>query len=333
MLFVLSSCAIGKSFFQQPDYFPKPAYDLKKNKPSAAIIELGRVLFYDPHLSQNNTISCVSCHSPYNAFSHTDHALSHGINDLIGTRNAPALQNLAWQPYFMWDGAIPILERQPLAPITHPKEMGSSLKELLPKLQQSVTYRKLFFNAYGDSIVQSDYVLRALAQFQLTLVSNNAKYDSVRRGESSFSEQQSRGYALFIKFCNSCHREPLFSNYEFANNGLPIDTNLNDLGRFSITRLPTDSFKFKIPSLRNLSYTFPYMHDGRFKNLNQVLKHYTKGVQAYSNVPNQLRSGLPLSNDDKVDLIAFLLTLNDKTFIFTPTNKLPKKYLNTILNQ
>jgi cytochrome c peroxidase len=310
---------------QYPPYFPAPEYDFNNNPLDKEKIELGTVLFFDPVLSKNNTISCASCHSPYNAFAHTDHDLSHGINDQIGTRNAPALFNLAWQKTFMWDGAINHLDMQALAPISHPKEMDESIENVVKKLQCNEIYPNLFYQAYQDSLITGEHILKALSQFQLTLVSANSKYDKVKLGTTNFTEQEINGYALFQKNCNSCHTEPLFSSYEFANNGLPVDTTLNDFGKGGITLKSADSLLFKIPSLRNLSYTYPYMHDGRFKNLNQVLSHYTNGIQQNKTTSERLKTPLKLSSNEKTDLVAFLLTLNDSAFVFNPNHQFPKK--------
>lgn len=297
-----------------PKYFPRPVYDFGQNPLAEAKISLGKALFSDPILSADSSTSCASCHSPYNAFAHTDHDLSHGIGDQIGTRNAPPLFNLAWQGRFMWDGTIHNLDVQALAPISHPKEMGEDLKHVLAKLRRTARYPQLFRRAFGDSSLTGERVLRALAQYQLTLVSAQAKYDSVRQGKAAFSEQEQRGYTLFLQHCNSCHAEPLFSTYGFANNGLPVDTTLNDVGRGGITHLAADSLQFKIPSLRNLRYTYPYMHDGRFKKLHQVLAHYAKGIGTEARIDARLRGGLPLSPENRADIIAFLLTLDDARF-------------------
>ncbi len=291
-------------------------------------VELGRMLFYEPLLSKDNTISCASCHSPYNAFAHTDHDLSHGINDRIGTRNAPALFNLAWQKSFMWDGAVNHLDMQALAPLNHPDEMGETIENVVHKLQVSQTYRSSFYKAWGDSNITGEHLLKSLSQFQLTLISCNSKYDRVKQEKEKFTEQEQAGYELFKTHCNSCHSEPLFSSYQFANNGLPIDTSLNDYGKGAITKKASDSLLFKIPSLRNLSYTYPYMHDGRFKKLNEILNHYTSGIVASPTLSRQLQNPINLSSNDKTDLIAFLLTLNDKEFVFNPKHQFPKEILN-----
>lgn len=314
--------------FVLPEHFPPPVYNFKANPSSSEKVALGRALFYDPVLSKDGTISCASCHSPYNAFAHTDHDLSHGIGDSIGTRNAPALFNLAWQPSFMWDGAIHHLDMQALAPISHPREMGEDIKQVVQKLQQSEYYPTLFFNAYKDSIITGEYVLKALSQFQLTLVSAASKYDNVQLGKEKFTTQEANGYDLFTQYCNTCHTEPLFSNYGFARNGLPVDTTLNDFGKWMITRQPADSLLFKVPSLRNLSYTYPYMHDGRFQKLSEVLDYYTKGIQHRPALSKELASPISMTTNEKVDLIAFLLTLNDKEFVFDKKHQFPKEILS-----
>lgn len=311
-----------------PDYFPKPIYNFSANTLSKSKIELGRALFYDPILSADNTISCATCHSPFNAFSHTDHALSHGINDAIGDRNAPALFNLAWQGLFMWDGAANHLDVQALAPISHPKEMGESISHVIYKLQHSTLYPTLFKNAFGDSSISGEKTLKAMAQFQLTLTSSNSKYDGVKKGDYHFTKQEQAGYALFKNNCNSCHAEPLFSTYEFASNGLKIDSTLNDYGRWQVTKNKKDSLLFKIPSLRNLSYSYPYMHDGRFKKLYEVVNHYTNSsLNKTPLISSELANPITLSPNQKTDLIAFLLTLNDSAFIYNQENKFPKNIL------
>lgn len=299
-----------------PSYFPKPIYDFNKKPLTTAQIELGRTLFYDPILSLDSSTSCASCHSPYNSFAHTDHSLSHGIHDSIGTRNAPALINLAWNSLLMWDGAVNHIEVQPLAPITNASEMGEDMSHVVLKLNRLMRYRKLFYSAYGDSVITGQRTLLALAQFQLSLISCNSKYDSVRTGNAAFTAQEQRGYDLFLRHCNSCHTEPLFTNGLFANNGLSIDTSLNDLGRIRITHDINDSMKFKVPTLRNAEYTYPYMHDGRFLSLYDVIRHYTSGIQSSGTLAPQLRKPVVLSAAEKTDFVAFLLTLSDKKFIF-----------------
>ena len=231
--------------------------------------------------------------------------------------------NLAWHKNFMWDGAIHHLDVQALAPISHAKEMGSNIQEVLTKLKASSKYRSLFYKTYHDSLISTERLLKTLAQFQLTLVSDQSKYDSVQRKSAVYSEQEKNGYLLFKKNCNGCHTEPLFSTYNYANNGLTTDPTLNDKGRYTITQNSSDSLKFKIPSLRNLSYTAPYMHDGRFKTLHEVLNHYTKSVTHSATLNEELLHPITLSGTEKVDLIAFLLTLNDRQFVFNKQYSFP----------
>ena len=325
-VFIMFSFVLIKDnhFFNPPDYFPKPVYNFEQSPLDSNKIELGRILFYDPILSKDNTISCASCHSPFNAFAHTDHDLSHGIFDSIGNRNAPALFNLAWQKTFMWDGAINHLDMQALAPISHPSEMGSNINEVIKKLNESKAYKELFLNAFQDSTISTSKILKALSQFQLTLVSSNTKYDKVKMGKETFTEQEKNGYQLYKNNCASCHSEPFFSNYNFENNGLPIDPTLNDMGRYVITENENDKRKFKVPSLRNLSFTYPYMHDGRFMTLQEVINHYTSGIEYSETLSLQFNKSIELSSNEKVDLISFLLTLNDKDFVFNKKHQFKK---------
>jgi cytochrome c peroxidase len=280
-------------------------------------------LFYDPVLSHDNTISCASCHSQYTAFTHVDHALSHGIHDSIGTRNSPALMNLAWHNTFMWDGAINHLDMQALAPISHPAEMGEKIENVVAKLRNTQNYRDLFFNAFGDSTITGEHTLKAISQFMLTLVSSDSRYDSVIRNQIVFSAQEKNGYKLFQKNCSSCHTEPLFTNLKFENNGLALDPFLMDKGRMKITKKPGDSLKFKVPTLRNIEFSYPYMHDGRLKKLSDVLNHYTKDFKEHKN-----GKAMSMSSNEKVDLIAFLLTLTDRKFLFNPNYSYPLKREN-----
>ena len=326
ILVVLIATAFGFSKYQDlqyPDYFPVPQYNFDNNRLSDEGIELGRNLFYDPILSRDNSVSCASCHSPYNAFAHTDHDLSHGIDDQIGTRNAPALFNLAWQKSFMWDGAINHLDMQALAPISHSGEMDESIQNVVLKLQQKERYLHLFKEVFGDTPISGAHVLKALSQFQLTLISANSKYDKVKHGSDLFNEQENKGYALFKANCNSCHTEPLFSNYSFANNGLIVDTTLNDFGKYAITKQSKDSLLFKVPSLRNLKFSSPYMHDGRFRRLNEVLNHYTSEIINTETLDPQFEQSIALSSNEKADLMAFLQTLNDTDFVFDPKHQFP----------
>jgi len=324
ILFIVVKVSNNDQFFSPPKNWPKPVYNFEKNRLTKEKILLGRILFYDPILSKDSTISCNSCHSPFSAFTHVDHALSHGIHDSIGTRNSPALMNLAWQKTFMWDGAINNLDMQSLAPITHPAEMANNINIVVIKLSRQKLYRKLFYAAYNDSIITGEHTLKAIAQFMLTIISSNSKYDKVMRGEKEFSNQEKNGYLIFKENCSSCHTEPLFTNFEFENNGLSPDSILNDKGRMNITKIKTDAYKFKVPTLRNIEFSYPYMHDGRFKKLSQVLNHYTSLVTQNSTLSSKLKNGINLTPNQKVDLLAFLLTLSDKDFLFDAKYAYPK---------
>lgn len=331
LLIVTMALAFGNKWTNSklkyfPKHFPEPLYTLDTSALGLLQIELGRALFYDPILSKDSTISCASCHSPYNAFAHTDHRLSHGIYDSIGTRNAPALFNLAWQKSFMWDGAINHIEVQALAPITHPGEMAETLENVLFKLNHNKFYQNKFLHAFGQKEINTKNMLKALTQFQLSLVSATSKYDKVLLGNQSFTEQEQKGYEIFKEYCSSCHQEPLFSSNQYKNNGLPVDSILYDKGRATVTLKTKDQFLFKVPSLRNLSYTYPYMHDGRFDKLYDVLAHYTNH-QGQTNSSPELNLPIKLTSSERTELISFLLTLNDKPFIFNPTNKFPRHLL------
>lgn len=313
--------------FTAPKNWPKPVYDLKKNPLSRARINLGRVLFYDPILSRDSTISCNSCHSQYTAFAHVDHALSHGIDNRIGTRNAPALMNLAWMSQFMWDGAINHLDMQALAPMSNPLEMDEKIQHVVQKMQRTKIYPTLFYQAFGDSAITGARLLKSISQFMITLVSSNSKYDSVMRHQAQFTTQELNGYQLFKKNCSACHTEPLYTNNTFQSNGIPVDTSLHDFGRVTMSHARTDSFLYKVPTLRNIEFSAPYMHDGRFKTLNAVLKHYTEGIDTTQIQSVTLKKRIHFNSNEKVDLIAFLITLSDRQFLFDTSYSYPKKIL------
>ena len=301
--------------FKTPKGFPKPVYDLEKNKITPAKFVLGRKLFYDPILSKNNTISCATCHQHFAAFSHIDHQLSHGINGLIGKRNVPALQNLIWNNTFMWDGGINHLDLQPVSPITNPLEMGETILSVLKKIQQNTDYILIFKQVYNDSIITTDKFLKSISAFLALMVSADSRYDRYTHGKDTLSKAEKRGLKLFRANCANCHKEPLFTDNSFRNNGLTISPTLKDSGRLMITGVKSDYLKFKVPSLRNIEVTYPYMHDGRFYSLKQVLNHYTKTFLGNKILDPVLQKGIKLNEEEKADIIAFLKTLTDKTFL------------------
>jgi len=295
-----------------------PHYDLSKLSMSENEFQLGRQLFYDPILSRDQSISCASCHLQATGFTHVDHDLSHGIEGRIGKRNSMALMNLAWNTSFMWDGGVNHIELQALAPISSEDEMGSSLKEVVTKLNASKKYKILFYNSYKDSLVTGQKTLLALTQFVVMLNSYNSKYDKYIRNEKGgeFTMQEKNGLAIFKNNCASCHTEPLFTNNEFHNNGLTLDPYLKDFGRMLITNKSEDSLKFKVPTLRNIQFTPPYMHDGRFETLKAVITHYNSGITHNITLAEDLKNNLELTHKEEVDLLVFLRTLTDKEFLF-----------------
>lgn len=307
--------------FEQPLNFPAPAYKFAGNDITKEGFELGRKLFYETMLSANNTISCGSCHIQTSAFTHHGHSVSHGINDLMGTRNSPPVMNLAWSTSFMWDGGIADLDLQAIAPITNHVEMGETMVNVIGKLQSSSGYPGLFKKAFGSEQITTGNFLKALSQFMLMCVSSNSRYDSVMRSDAgkSFSAAEQQGYVLFKQKCASCHQEPLFTDQSFRNNGL-VPSSVNDAGRYMITELESDRYKFKVPSLRNLSFTAPYMHDGRFLTLDAVLDHYNSQVQHTPNLDpfftQNGTTGIPISLAEKQQLLTFLKTLDDKSFLY-----------------
>lgn len=308
--------------FHQPENFPAPVYHFDTNPVTQEGFELGRKLFYEPRMSRNNTISCGSCHIQSSAFTQHGHDVSHGIDDRLGKRNSPPIMNLAWSPGYMWDGGVFDLDLQPIAPITAHEEMDESIENVLKKLRAHPDYPGLFKKAFGSEEISSARMLKALSQFMVMCVSSHSRYDSVMRKEgAAFSQEESRGYAIYQQKCSSCHTEPLFTDHSFRNNGIGIGNN-GDSGRYTITLNEADKYKFKVPSLRNLSYTAPYMHDGRFYTLDAVLEQYALHTKDMATLDPLLKQngamGIPLSLAEKADLLAFLKTLNDKAFITNP---------------
>lgn len=328
-LALIFSAAGNSHPFYIPKHWPKPSYDFEANPISLNKFELGRSLFYDPDLSRDSTISCANCHLQYAGFTHIDHALSHGIDGKIGTRNSPVLINLAWQNSFHWDGGVSSLDKQAINPLTHAKEMDNTLQEVLKRLNHSAFYRNRFFQAFGDSTISTDLLLKALSNFTIGLVSATSKYDRVKNHQDKFNEQEKKGYSLFKKYCAACHQEPLFTKHAYKSNGLSINPKLADYGRMGITNRSEDSLLFKIPTLRNIEFSFPYMHDGRFKQLKDVLAHYSQLHASKNQKSTELKKlNRALSDHEQKDLIAFLKTLSDPTFLFNPLYKYPKNERN-----
>jgi len=304
--------------FVVPKNFPPPVYRFQNNPRTKQGFELGRKLFYDGKLSRDGNFPCSSCHQQFAAFATFEHRLSHGFNNQFSYRNAPPLFNLAWSGELHWDGGISHIEVQPLAPLLDPHEMAEELGSVIVKLKKDKTYPGLFRQAFGTSDINSQRILKALAQFTASLVSADAKYDKMKRGQLRFSSYEEKGYVLFKEKCARCHQEPLFTDFSYRNTGMELDTTLKDYGRMRITGKKEDSLKFRVPSLRNIFLSFPYGHDGRFATLSDVLEHYNTGVISSPTLDSGLRKGISISDDDRFYLISFLATLTDSSFTRNP---------------
>ncbi len=288
-------------------------------------IALGKKLFFDKILSANGTQACANCHSPLNAF--TDNtSTSDGIDGVFGTRNSMPLFNLAWNynERFNWDGSALSLERQAIEPVENPIELHSNWEDVVDRLQSHPEYPELFRLAFKTSSITKELTTKAIAQFERTLISANSKFDRFSLGQTSLTPQELNGLDVFLREdkgdCFHCHgnpNNPLWTDNLFHNNGL--DATFLDLGLGAVSGDPNDNGKFKSPSLRNLAYTAPYMHDGRFATLDDVINHYSEGLQNSSTIDPLMKQidqgGVQLSDQDKADLKAFLLSLSDPSFI------------------
>lgn len=295
------------------------------NPQTAEGVALGKKLFFDTILSSNNTQACASCHSPQNAFTDTT-PTSVGIDGIFGTRNSMPLFNLAWNynERFNWDGTALSLERQAKEPVENPIELHSNWDNVVSRLQLDSEYPELFRLAFKTSTITKELTTKAIAQFERTLISANSKFDRYSLGEATLTPQELNGLDVFLREdkgdCFHCHgnpNNPLWTDNLFHNNGL--DSAFTDLGLGNTTGDPNDNGKFRSPSLRNLAYTAPYMHDGRFSTLDEVINHYSEGLQNSSTIDPLMKQisqgGVQLSQDDKADLKAFLLSLSDPSFI------------------
>ncbi|MBF9141152.1 cytochrome-c peroxidase [Hymenobacter properus] len=322
---------------QVPSNFPALPAAPADNPLTNEGVALGRQLFYEKALSLNNTVACASCHRQELAF--TDgQAHATGVNGTTTLRGSMSLANLAWEPKLTWDGAATGLENQSRIPIENPLEMHQSLSAGVAKLQATDTYPALFRKAFGSSTITEANVQKALAQFERTLISGNSRYDRFKRGDpTALTDYEQQGMVLFYKHpegtastrggnCGDCHAGDLQTDHQFRNNGL--DATFTDLGLGGLTGQPTDNGKFRVPSLRNIALTAPYMHDGRFATLAQVVDHYDQHVALNSpnidplllNTTNNPLGGsrLDLTASERAKIVAFMLTLTDTTFIKDP---------------
>ena len=279
-------------------------------------VDLGRRLFFDTRLSLNNTVSCSSCHNPEKAFC-DNLPVSIGVNGLKSGRNTPSLYNVRDLKTVMFDAHLKTLELQVIVPIQEPSEMAHNMKNLIPILREDPLYQnraQICFNRDFDAFV----LTRSIAAFERTFISMNSKYDQFVLGNNTaLSKSEKRGMHLFLNklHCNSCHPPPYFTNFIAENNGFYKSKDV-DLGRFRVTKDSMDIGKFKVPSLRNISLTFPYMHNGTLENLNSVIDHYTSGGFESSSKSPLIKPFL-LTKREKQDLINFLGTLTDTSFIRT----------------
>ena len=299
-------------------------------------VYLGRKLFYEKQLSGNNTMSCGACHAPASSFSDPNQ-FSTGIDGIQGSRNSMALINLGWQNFFFWDGRAKTLEEQILGPVPNPIEMHQSWPDAVGKLNASQEYKNLFYKAFGTTEIDSTLVSKAIAQFLRTMISGSSKYDVMYKyinGMSlsaddqitlaSLSADEWAGYDLFKSLngadCFHCHNGALMQVNKFSNNGL--DLTFTDNGRGAITGLASDNGKFKVPTLRNIALSGPYMHDGRFTTLDQVIEHYSSGINQSSTIDPLIeyafQGGVQLDSQEKNQLKQFLLTLTDYNFVNNP---------------
>ncbi len=292
------------------------------NPMTAEGVELGRRLFYDPILSADNSQACASCHMQGFSFAENSR-FSVGIDGLAGERNAMALINAGWFRSLNWDGSAASLEEQAFEPVTNPIEMHNTWPDAVADLLADTLYPDLFFDAFGTRNIDSTHVVKALAQFERTLISADSKWDRYLRGEVQLSQSESRGFEIFFSEtgdCFHCHSTILFTNNEFHNNGL--DAVFSDLGLFNVSGDPNDKGRFRTPSLRNVVYTAPYMHDGRFETLEEVIDFYSEGLQDSPTIDplmkNVEQGGVRLTEEEKFHLISFIKTLTDTTFVNNP---------------
>ena len=299
-------------------------------------VELGRYLFWEKRLSRTNTVSCASCHLPGRSFADSV-AFSVGVHGDVTERNSMALINQAWNNRFFWDGRSTSLEAQILVPVAHPDEMDLTWPEAVERIKADDDYVIMFDEAFGSPCVDSVRMSYAIAQFVRTLISANSKFDQVvYYGMGQLSPSEQRGLELFLAEggdpevvvggqgggdCFHCHGGALtmFMDNSFHNNGL--DSEFSDLGRYYVTGLAQDKGVFKTPTLRNVEVTGPYMHDGRFQTLEEVVEHYNSGGHLSATLDPMMKFpnvGLQLSEQDKTDLVNFLKTLTDEEFISNP---------------
>jgi len=328
LVFLLTSCSsddVEPFYYDNPEIslnipsdFPELNQFISLNKPTKYGVELGEKLFSEKRFSTDNSISCSSCHIQENAFAdHNPQAI--GIEGRIGIRNTPSIQNLMFMKFYNWDGSKLQLETQALVPIITHEEMNSSILEVIGKIKGDAAYKDLFRKAFGDEEVTPDRIYKSIAQFEYTLISANSKYDKVKRNQGeAFTESETAGYETFLQKCVSCHSTELFTDQSFRNIGFPINTNSNEAGRGRVTGIPADFMSFRVPTLRNIEVTAPYGSFGQFPTLKSVLDYFSNGVLDAENLDPIFKDNagkIPLTEEEKTNLIAFMKTLTDYDFL------------------
>ncbi|MGO1721141.1 MAG: cytochrome-c peroxidase [Sphingobacterium sp.] len=328
LLLIVLACSREDHLDQIPFDNPKIAVDIptgfpafnravEKNWPTQYGVELGEKLFNEKRFSGNNTISCASCHQQTHAFADQDNQ-SVGIHGRTSLRNAPSIQNLAFMKFYNWDGNILELEKQVLVPIITHEEMNSSIVEAIEKIGLDQEYQALFERAFGDTDITPERIYSSIAQYEYTLISANSKYDRVRDQVAHFTPMEAQGYRIFKQKCASCHSGELFTDQTFRNIGFPLNPNAEEAGRARVTGDPMDAMRFRVPSLRNVAYTAPYGSFGQFASLEDVLNYFDQGVIPADNLDPIFKANanrIPLTQQEKQHVIAFLNTLSDPTFV------------------
>lgn len=299
-----------------PKHFPPSVYQFDDNPLSTEGIELGRKLFYDPILSVNNTISCGSCHAQEHAFADHNVSKSLGVEGRLGRRNSPPIVNLIWHPNFNWDGGINHIEVQPIAPITDEVEMANEMSNVLTKLNQHPEYPQAFHTVFKSNSITSQQLLRALTQFMAVIISDGSRYDDYLKNQIMYTNEEFLGKKLFEQNCSGCHSGNLFTNFSFKNNGIATKKE-TDLGRYEITGNETDKWKFRVPSLRNVELTYPYLHDGSIFSLREIIKKYSEGPLTTADAPIP-SNGYQFTQEEQNALFAFLKSLSDYKLLANP---------------
>lgn len=315
---LISAC--GNDLLESPSEFQVPTLpDSPTNPRTKAGVQLGRMLFYETKLSRTNDLSCASCHDQELAFS-DNNPVSFGVDDLQGTRQAMTLFNLAFtQNGFFWDGRAEILRHQSLLPIQDSVELDETLENVISKLNNEEMYLDQFDLAFGNNQITEEKMGLALEQFLTSIVSDNSRFDQFNRGEIQLTSSEMEGARLFQRAgCDNCHGGFNFNDTRFLNNGLDFEDEMKDLGRELVTGRPIDRGQFKVPSLRNIATSAPYMHDGRFSTLEEVMDHYSKGVKDTNTTAGEVRGGFDMTNQERSDIVEFLHTLTDNEYLTNP---------------